>query len=221
MKRKLITWLLLLSTCTLYACGKGENPANDPAGQAGTEQEPVIKEEQEAATEPQQEKLPETEQAPAPTITDNGVYENFTWDDNDLLIFGLGGLEKFKQQEPVVYGYTEAEKYALLKVEWDGTDDFDAITQYTEAFFELTTNVGGGNYSKVYNNDLMIYVADQSYATFEDLCNDQSWNTEDGNNVDGFFIQWYYPYGDREVRVTVDGEYNEKHSYMGFGLQIR
>ena len=142
MNRKLITWLLLLSTCTLYACGKGENPANDPAGQAGTEQEPVIKEKQEAATKP--------------------------------------------QQEPVVYGYTEAEKYALLKAEWDGTDDFDAITQYTETFFELTANVGGGNYSKVYNNDLMIYVADQSYATFEDLRNDQSWNTEDGNNVDGF-----------------------------------
>ena len=38
MKRKLITWLLLLSTCTLYACGKGEDLVNDPAGQAGTEQ---------------------------------------------------------------------------------------------------------------------------------------------------------------------------------------
>lgn len=77
MKRKMITWLLLLSTCTLYACGKGGNQSGSPAESA------------------------ETGQAPASTAADNGVYENFTWDDEDFLLYGLEGLEKFKQQEPV------------------------------------------------------------------------------------------------------------------------
>lgn len=221
MKRKMITWLLLLSTCTLYACGKGGNQSGSPAESAGTGQTTAIKAEQEADPVTQQEKIAETGQAPASTAADNGVYENFTWDDEDFLIYGLEGLEKFKQQEPVKYGYTKAEKYAIMSAQWDGSDDFDAITQYTEAFFDLTTNAGSGNYSKVYDTDRMIYVVDQSYPTFADLCNDQSWDTEEGNNVDGFFIQWYYQYGNREVKVTVDGEYNEKRSYMGFGLEIR
>ena len=84
--------------------------------------------------------------------------------------------------------------------QWDGSDDFDAITQYTEAFFDLSTNAGSGNYSKVYDTDRMIYVVDQSYPTFADLCNDQSWDTEEGNNVDVFLSSGITSMGTRKLR---------------------
>lgn len=217
MKRKIIARLLLLSTCVLCACGSGENPENGQTGAAGTEQEPAIKVEQEPNMETQQEKNVETKQDLAVTVADHGEYRNDTWDGEDFLFFGLEGIEKFNQEEPVSYSYYKTEERRSLSVTWKGTNDFDVITQYTELLFDMAANAGDGNYSKVYNNDAMNYVTDKSYATFADACSDQ----ESWNKAENYFIMWHYRYEDKEIQIAVSGEYNEKNNYMSLELYGR
>lgn len=211
MKRKRITWLLLLSACALSACGKDEKQADDPPEAVITEQEPTAKED---------EKIVEPEPEPEPTSTAAAGYENDTWADSDFLFFGLEGVEKFLQEEPKMYHCSKAGNYTGLTAQWPGTDDFDAVTQYTETFFELTTNAGGGiSYGKVYDNDVMNYVVSQSYETFADLCSDQGWNTTDGTNtVRSVYIHWFYQYEGKEIEAIVSSEHNEKNDYINFSL---
>lgn len=212
MKRKRITWLLLLSACALSACGKDEKQADDPPEAVITEQEPTAKED---------EKIVEPEPEPEPTSTAAAAgYENDTWADSDFLFFGLEGVEKFLQEEPKMYHCSKAGNYTGLTAQWPGTDDFDAVTQYTETFFELTTNAGGGiSYGKVYDNDVMNYVVSQSYETFADLCSDQGWNTTDGTNtVRSVYIHWFYQYEGKEIEAIVSSEHNEKNDYINFSL---
>lgn len=212
MKRKRITWLLLLSACALSACGKDEKQADDPPEAVITEQEPTAKED---------EKIVEPEPEPEPTSTAAAAgYENDTWADSDFLFFGLEDVEKFLQEEPRMYHCSKAGNYTGLTAQWPGTDDFDTVTQYTEMFFELTTDAGGGiSYSKVYDNDVMNYVVSQSYETFADLCNDQGWNTADGTNtVRSVYIHWFYQYEGKEIEAIVSSEHNEKNDYINFSL---
>lgn len=212
MKRKRITWLLLLSACALSACGKDEKQADDPPEAVITEQEPTAKED---------EKIVEPEPEPEPTSTATAAgYENDTWADSDFLFFGLEGVEKFLQEEPRMYHCSKAGNYTGLTAQWPGTDDFDAVTQYTETFFELTTDAGGGiSYGKVYDNDVMNYVVSQSYETFADLCSDQGWNTADGTNtVRSVYIHWFYQYEGKEIEAIVSSEHNEKNDYINFSL---
>ncbi len=213
MKRKRITWLLLLSACALSACGKDEKQADDPPEAMITEQEPTAKED-EKIVEPEPE--PESE----PTSTAAAGYENDTWADSDFLFFGLEGVEKFLQEKPRMYHCSKAGNYTGLTAQWPGTDDFDAVTQYTETFFELTTDAGGGiSYGKVYDNDVMNYVVSQSYETFADLCSDQGWNTADGTNtVRSVYIHWFYQYEGKEIEAIVSSEHNEKNDYINFSL---
>lgn len=96
MKRKRITWLLLLSACALSACGKDEKQADDPPEAVITEQEPTAKEDEKIVGP---ELAPESE----PTSTAAAGYENDTWADSDFLLFGLEGVEKFLQEEPKMY----------------------------------------------------------------------------------------------------------------------
>lgn len=209
MKRKRITWLLLLSACALSACGKDEKQADDPPEAVITEQEPTAKED-EKIVEPESE----------PTSTAAAGYENDTWADSDFLFFGLEGVEKFLQEEPRMYHCSKTGNYTGLTAQWPGTDDFDAVTQYTETFFELTTVAGGGiSYGKVYDNDVMNYVVSQSYETFADLCSDQGWNTADGTNtVRSVYIHWFYQYEGKEIEAIVSSEHNEKNDYINFSL---
>lgn len=211
MKRKRITWLLLLSACALSACGKDEKQADDPPEAMITEQEPTAKED---------EKIVEPEPESEPTSTAAAGYENDTWADSDFLFFGLEGVEKFLQEEPRMYHCSKAGNYTGLTAQWPGTDDFDAVTQYTETFFELTTDAGGGiSYGKVYDNDVMNYVVSQSYETFADLCSDQGWNTADGTNtVRSVYIHWFYQYEGKEIEAIVSSEHNEKNDYINFSL---
>lgn len=213
MKKKRITWLLLLSACMLSACGKGERDT-PPA-----EPEPVIQEEQKAVPETQPEKIEKQE----PPATATGKYLNDTWADSDFQLFGLEGVEKFLQQEPTTYICEITETRTGMNVKFTGTDDFDAVTQYTKTLFDMTTSAGGGiSYGKVYDNDVMNYVVSQTYETFADLCNDQGWNTDDGTNtVDGFYVKWFCQYEGTEMEVVVTGGYSEKNNYMSFALCLR
>lgn len=210
MKRTMIMWLLLLSACTLSACGKEGNQADVPPETVITEQEPATKAD---------EKIMEPEPESTSTAAAAG-YENDIWADSDFLFFGLEGVEKFLQEEPEMYHCSKTGNYTGLIAQWPGTDDFDAVTQYTETFFELTTGAGGGvSYGKVYDNDVMNYVVSQSYETFADLCSDQGWNTADGtNDVTGVYIHWFYQYEGREIEAVVSSAHNEKNDYINFSL---
>lgn len=212
MKKQIITWLLL-SACMLSACGKEESKT-PPAGQ-----EPVIQEEQKAVPETQPEKITKQE---TPAAAAN-VYLNDTWSDADFQLFGLDGVEKFLQQEPTTYICEVTETRTGMNVEFIGTDDFDAVTQYTKTLFDMTTSAGGGiSYGKVYDNDVMNYVVSQTYETFADLCSDQGWNTDDGTNtVNGFYVKWFCQYAGTEMEVVVTGGYSEKNNYMSFALCLR
>ena len=177
-----------------------------------TELEPTAKED---------EKIVEPEPEPEPTSTATAAgYENDTWADSDFLFFGLEGVEKFLQEEPKMYHCSKTGNYTGLTAQWPGTDDFDAVTQYTETFFELTTGAGGGvSYGKIYDNDVMNYVVSQSYETFADLCSDQGWNTADGTNtVRSIYIHWFYQYDGKEIEAIVSSEHNEKNDYINFSL---
>lgn len=209
MKRTMIMWLLLLSACTLSACGKEGKQADVPPETVITGQEPATKAD---------EKIVEPE--PESTSTAAAGYENDIWADSDFLFFGLEGVEKFLQEEPEMYHCSKNGNYTGLIAQWPGTDDFDAVTQYTETFFELTTSAGGGvSYGKVYDNDVMNYVVSQSYETFADLCSDQGWNTADGtNDVTGVYIHWFYQYEGREIEAVVSSAHNEKKDYINFSL---